>query len=383
MRLALVTETYPPEINGVAMTLDRLARGLVSRGHEVQVIRPRQHDADIDSHSDGLAQVVVPGIGLPRYQGLHAGLPCKGRLIQLWGGDARPTVVHVATEGPLGWSALRAANRLDLPVASSFHTNFHAYFRHYGAGLLKTAALAYMRHFHNRTRVTMTPSADQRDELMAAGFHNVTVLSRGVDGRLFDPQRRSAELRRAWGAADDTPVVAYVGRIAPEKNIPLAVRAFQAMRQRNPALRFVLVGDGPARAELEKRHGDFLFAGMQRGEDLARHYASADILLFASVTETFGNVVTEGMASGLCVVAYDYAAGRQHIISGTNGLLAPVDDADAFVQAALGAASDPQHARAIGQAARQTALTITWDAIITRFEDLLTRAASDAQPVLA
>ncbi len=367
MRLTLVTETFPPEINGVAMTLHRLTTAMVQRGHEVQIVRPRQSSEDRDSVEGNLSQVVVPGVSLPRYRGLHLGLPCGRRLRRLWRGQ-KPEVVHIATEGPLGLSALRAATKLGLPLASSYHTNFHTYFKHYGIGPLTRPMFAFMRWFHNRTRVTMVPSHDMRDLLREHGFDNVAILARGVDGELFNPSRRDANLRKQWGAGDDDLVVAYVGRVAAEKNIPLAVEAFEAMRQRRPQAKFVLVGDGPARAALQAKHPGYVFAGMQRGEELGRHYASADVLLFPSVTETFGNVITEGMASGLCVLAFDYAAGRQHIRHGENGLIAPLDDPGRFVSMAVEVADDLERVRRLGAAARQTAQDITWDAIVDQYE---------------
>lgn len=374
MDLALVTETYPPEVNGVAMTLQRLVRGMIRRGHTVQIVRPRQSRSD-SGGDDGAEHVLVRGVPLPRYQGLHLGLPAGGRLRAAWQAR-RPDIVHVATEGPLGRSAMAVAQRMGIPISSSFHTNFHQYGKHYGYGLLQRFVVGYLRGVHNRAGVTMVPSRDVLDALAADGFERLMVLSRGVDTALFDPARRSDDLRRRWGATPDTAVVAYVGRIADEKNIPLAVRAFESLRPLLPSARFVLVGDGPARAALAQQHPDYHFAGMQRGTDLAAHYASADLFLFPSVTETFGNVVTEAMASGLAVVTYDYAAGRQHIQTGVNGMLARFDDADAYLAAARDLAQrGPQAWHAMGHAARQAMLTVTWDAVIDSFEAKLSELA--------
>jgi glycosyltransferase involved in cell wall biosynthesis len=379
MFLALVTETYPPEVNGVAMTLQRLVRGLASHGHRVQLIRPRQGKADA-GNQDLAEHLLVPGVPLPRYQGLRLGLPAAGAITSRWRHD-RPDIVHIATEGPLGGSALRAAERLGIAISSSFHTNFHQYGKHYGYGMLHRVVAGHLRRLHNRAGVTLVPSLDVREALESDGFQRVEVLSRGVDAQLFDPARRCDDLRRQWGADAQTPVVAYVGRIAQEKNLPLAVRAFEALRRHATAARFVLVGDGPMRRTLADQHRDYHFAGMQRGEDLARHYASADLFLFPSVTETFGNVVTEAMASGLPVVTYAYAAGRQHIEHGVNGMLAPFDDADAFVAAACELTQrGPQAWRDMGAAARQAMLGVTWDAIVTQFEDQLKQLAFAKPP---
>ena len=166
------------------------------------------------------------------------------------------------------------------------------------------------------------------------------MLSRGVDTELFHPEKRSDPLRTSWGAGPDDLVALCVGRVAGEKNLPLAVRAFEAIRERHPTAKLVIVGDGPLRESLAKQHPEVIFAGTRRGDDLAMHYASADLFLFPSTTETFGNVASEAMASGLTVVAYDYAGPRLLIDTGETGALVPFDDADAFVQAAVSMASD-------------------------------------------
>ena len=376
VKIALVTETFPPEVNGVAMTLKRLAEGVARRGDELTVLRPRQaaDRSRPDSLDTPYREILVPGLPLPRYEGLMIGWPVLWRLLRLWTKD-RPDVVHVATEGPLGWAALGATARLAIPTSSSFHTNFHQYGEHYGYGAFLHVAFAYLRSFHNETSVTMVPTRQMRDQLRREGFWDPTVVSRGVDARLFAPERRSDALRRGWGCEPGDPVFLYVGRVAREKNIGLAVESFLAARERHPRARFVIVGDGPEREDLQRRNPDFHFAGMQRGEALAAHYASGDIFLFPSITETFGNVVTEALGSGLVVVTYDYAAGREHIRHGENGVLAPFDQPAAFREAAIDIASRPERWPAMRAAARATALGVTWDAIIDRFRETLAGVA--------
>ncbi|MCU0841232.1 MAG: glycosyltransferase family 1 protein [Thiobacillaceae bacterium] len=362
LRVAVVTETYPPEINGVAMTLGRMVDALRARGHRLQLIRPRQGDDDRAGTAEGLEEVLRPGVAIPRYAGLKMGLPSGSALRRLWSAR-RPDLVHIATEGPLGWSALAAASRLGIPVATDFHTNFHSYSRHYGMGWLTRPIAAYLRRFHNRARVTLVPSQSIRADLEASGYRNVAVVARGVDTRLFDPARRSAALRAAWGAGPDDPVLVHVGRVAPEKNLDLLVRAFAAVEQARPAARLVLVGDGPAAAALREAHPRFVFAGARRGEDLAAHYASADAFLFPSLTETFGNVLLEAMASGLPVVGFDYAAAAQHVRHGVNGLKAPYADDAAFVAESRRLLADDRMRRALGARARETAAALSWERV--------------------
>ena len=374
LRIAVVTETYPPEVNGVAMTLGRLVDGLQVRNHQIQLIRPRQHADDQPQPTATLTEHLQRGVALPRYEGLKLGLPAKAALSRLWTRH-RPDVVQIATEGPLGWSALAAANKLQLPVASDFHTNFHSYSNHYGLGLLRRAIVAYLRKFHNKAAVTLVPTAGIRRELLAHGYENIEIIGRGVDTQLFHPGRRDVALRAQWGVGENETAVLYVGRLAAEKNLALVFRAFDAMHKANPATRLVLVGDGPERASWQARRPDALFRGTRIGEDLATHYASGDVFLFPSLTETWGNVTIEAMASGLGVVAYDCAAAEEVIRHGENGLKAPPEDEDAFIAQALSLVSNPTLQRRLGAAAAARAAQLSWDAIIDSFERVLLQLA--------
>ena len=373
LRVAFVTETYPPEVNGVSLTIARVVEGLHRRNHDVQLVRPRQAAGDAAEQSPRFHEVLMRGLPIPRYPHLRMGVPSKKQLVQLWS-THRPDVVHIATEGPLGYSALQAARHLKLPLTSDFRTNFHAYSQHYGVGWLRKPIMAYLRKFHNRTAITMVPTEPLRRELTAAGFRNVTVVARGVDTRRFDPRRRSIELRQQWGVADDDLVVVCVGRLAAEKNLPVLVQAFEAIQRDDPRARLLLVGDGPMRDELAQRLPQAILAGQRNGDDLAAHYASADLFLFPSVTETFGNVTTEAMASGLPVLAFDYAAAAQLIRSGENGVLVPFGDAVEFVRSAVLLARSQARREALARGARKRALAQDWDDIIVRFESVLVQA---------
>lgn len=367
LRISIVTETYPPEVNGVAMTIGRLVEGLLNRGHGVQLIRPRQGDGDRPRREDRLDIVPVPGFPIPFYPQLRLGFP-SGRLLRAHWRETPPDVVHIVTEGPLGGSALVVARRLGLRVISDFHTNFHAYSRHYGAGLLARPIIAYLRRFHNRTHRTLVPTEELASELRTLGFHNPGVLARGVDTRLFAPEHRDPALRRNWGAGPDDLVALYVGRLAAEKNLQLVLAAYQAVRTVQPTARLVLVGDGPLAAKLRARHPEIVFPGARIGADLAAHYASADLFLFPSLTETFGNVTLEAMASGLAVVAFDYAAAHRHIDHGRSGLLASCGNRAAFIEAARQLAGDSDLRRTLGQAARQTVIAFDWERIHAQLE---------------
>ncbi|MHA6163647.1 glycosyltransferase family 4 protein [Pseudomonas sichuanensis] len=380
LRITLVSETFPPEINGVANTLGRLDAGLRQRGHQVEVIRPRQAS---DSMPDAEGELLLcRGWPLPGYPGLQWGEVSVHKLLRRWRRQ-RPDVLYIATEGPLGLSALRAARRLGISVVSGFHTNFPQYSGQYGLGLLTRLLTHYLRWFHRRTAITLVPSASQRLALERRGFENLSLMARGVDACLFNPARRSQTLREQWGLAADDIAVVHVGRLAAEKNLALLRPALDTLQARYPQrrLRLIMVGDGPQRASLEQQLPDALFCGVQRGEQLAEHYASGDLFLFPSLTETFGNVVLEAMASGLAVVAYDEAAAAQHIRHGHSGALAMPGDQAAFIDAACWLLEENETLRRVRLNARQHASRQGWPAIVEQFEGFLRDACRAGAPV--
>lgn len=376
LRLSVVTETWPPEINGVSLTLSRLVQGLCARNHQVQLIRPRQTRVEQASSHAGFDELLMRGMPIPRYPQLKLGLPGKRALIQAWT-LRRPDLVHIATEGPLGWSALQAARHLRLPITSDFRTNFHAYSQHYGVGWLRKPIVAYLRKFHNLTQLTMVPTQALQNELADTGFQNVQVVARGVDTRLFNPTRRSEALRASWGAAAHSLVALTVGRLAPEKNLDVVLSAFEAMHTRHPDVKLVVVGDGPLRESLRQRCPMAVFAGMRGHDELAGYYASSDVFLFPSLTETFGNVTVEALASGLPVLAFRTAAAADWVEHEGNGWLVPPDDEAAFIRAASQLASQPGLVANAAARARSQVARLDWQQITQQVEDLFLRTAAN------
>ena len=382
MNLLLVTDTFPPDINGVARTLHAWVEGLRRCGHQVMVVTTLEPKLDAPDWSEENRRVAV-SLPLPGYPGLRVGMASRREMAH-WIQECRADVLYVATETPLGLAAIRAARDAGVPVVSGFHTNFQTYLENYAMPGLEKAARAFLKSVHNRTARTLTPSEDTARALRDWGIDNVGVLGRGVDTELFHPGKRDEALRRSWGLDEQGVAVLYVGRLAAEKNLPLAARAMEAMREQLPGMVGVFVGDGPRGKAFQSEHPQWVHAGARVGEDLARYYASADLFVFPSATETFGNVVLEAMASGLGVVGFDYAAPRLLVRQGINGWLAPLGDENGFVAKCRDALEVVRRdRRRVGSAARAAALEHSWERVIRQFESELEGAIGERQAAAA
>ena len=375
--IALVTETYPPEVNGVAHTIRIMVEALRRCGHRVRLVRPLQCGEEARRVEGD--ETRVSGLRIPGYGELRLGLPAGALLRAQWRAQP-PDIVHVVTEGPLGCSALHAARALGIPVTAGYHTNFHSYSRHYGMGIAMRAVLHYLRWFHNRAACTVVPTAEGLRQLEREGFRNLRVVGRGIDAAVFDPARRREDLRRAWGCGQQDVVVLHVGRLAPEKNLGLFLKAARAMQARNPAVKVVMVGGGPQAEALRLEHPDVVFAGVRTGSDLAEIYASADVFLFPSLTETFGNVTLEALASGLALVAFDYAAARTYVRDGVSGHLAAFGDEAGFISRALLLAQPSEAVTRLRTHARAEVIAHGWAAACRDFEAVLRSVVAQRSP---
>jgi glycosyltransferase involved in cell wall biosynthesis len=365
LRLVLATETFPPEVNGVARTLGRWVDAFERRGHQVRVVRPRRH-------GEAARPDLVYGMALPFYPQVRFGIAGPGRLKRILQ-RLRPDLVHVATEGPLGFSALAAARRMKLPVASSFHTNFDHYAAHYGFFGIQKLAFAYLRWFHNRTLVTLVPSRATRERLAGDGVRRVEIWSRGVDARLFNPSHRDPELRRTLGLAEGDLLLVNVGRLAPEKNLGVLIGAFLRLRaslsgRGREKVRLALVGAGPQEEAIGRAgYPGVLLVGEKHGLELSRWFASADVFAFPSLSETFGNVVLEAQASGLPVVGFDCQGVNERVVDEVDGLLVPVggDLAPALQRLC----EDKGLRERLGRAALEKARKQDWQPIFDELEE--------------
>ena len=304
-----------------------------------------------------------PSIAFWAYPQLRMAAPSRRRAldtIEHW----RPTLIHSATEFGIGLGGLIGAQEARVPFVTSYHTHFSAYLRHYNLTALNAIAWPFLRWFHNNGRITWTPGSIVARELREHGFTNVRVWSRGVDGTTFNPSFRSRELRARLGAGDDTILVAYVGRLAPEKGIHVALEGMRRVMERAEGrVAFALAGDGPAEAQCRaSAPPGTVFTGRIGGRDLSEFYASADVFVFPSITETFGNVVLEAMASGLALVAPDWGATTELATTET-ALQFPAHDPGALAACVERLVRDPALRQRLAGAALAVARERTWDAV--------------------
>jgi glycosyltransferase involved in cell wall biosynthesis len=340
---------------------------LAGQGDEVKILAPA-YDS-FPGLPKGVELFPFRAFPLPFYKEvvMPAGLP---------GGIRRvlkrhlPDLVHVATEGPFGLSAVISARSLGIPVVSSFHTDFPQYFRLYGSNWMEGISWRYLRWFHNATLATLCPTPTIKKMLLDKGFRAVEIWGRGVDSELFHPRKRDEELRCSYGIAPDELLLLFVGRLAVEKNLQLLLSAWGLLSQNQP-LRLMLIGDGPLMEQLrsqwgEKENSKVIFTGYKQGEELARHYASADLFVFPSLTETFGNVILEAMSSGLPVVSFKVQGPQDVVKEGLTGFFPAEISAAALSATVLKLLDQPWKLRAMGGHARKYAETQAWPLVLEK-----------------
>lgn len=361
LRICLVTETFSPQVNGVSKALGELIKTIGKEGHEVFLLTPRYREGDPPEAGYGFRKD-FPALSLPFYREILLPMATPGMVRRAFS-SFDPDVLHIATEGTLGLSALKAAARAGVPVVTSYHTNFPEYLPHYRLGWLEPASWSYLRWFHNHARCTLVPTVEMRENLQSKGFENVDVWGRGVDTRGFSPSRRDEHLKRIMGIEPGELVFLYVGRLAPEKNLMTMVRAFASLDGTVPA-RLVLVGDGPLRKVLEKMGNPrIVLTGYKYGEELSRLYASGDVFLFPSLTDTFGNVTQEAMASGLPVIAFNVRGPRSIVRDFETGILVGEISEKALAAVMLDIARNGDLLFSLGQGALEFARSRNWDKV--------------------
>ncbi|MEO3744298.1 glycosyltransferase family 1 protein [Plantactinospora sp. B5E13] len=363
MRIAIVTESFPPDVNGVAHSVVRVAEHLVRRGHQPMVIAPQPASAGPRERADHRARdaalpylvLRVPSVPTPGYPQFRLGLPGRElpTALRAHGTD----VVHLASPFVLGARGVAVARALGLPSVAVYQTDVAAYARAYRVRVTEAAAWRWLRYVHNAANRTLVPSTATATALHEHGIHRIRLWQRGVDSVRFHPHRRSTALRHAL-APDGEILVGYVGRLAPEKRVELLAGASEL-----PGVRVVVVGDGPAAPALRRDLPNALFLGPRHGLQLARIYASLDVFAHTGPYETFGQTVQEAMASGLPVVAPAAGGPLDLVEPGRTGTLVPPDDPEAFTTAIAELVADPGRRAAYGRAGRDAVGGRTWSAI--------------------
>ncbi|HRQ77910.1 MAG TPA: glycosyltransferase family 1 protein [Gemmatimonadaceae bacterium] len=357
LRLALFTDTFAPQVNGVARTLERLVAAVEARGGTVRVETVEDPDATLDRRVHRWAS--TPFWAYPQLRMANLPKPRAIAAMRRW----RPTLIHAVTPFGVGLAGRAAARALGLPLVTSYHTAFDAYLRHYRLSALDAVAWPYLRWFHNSGLRSFVPTVTVARQLTGLGFRNLRVWGRGVDPRRFHPRFRSAAMRAQMGAADADIVVGYVGRIAPEKGLHEALRAIApTVEAAGGRMRVAIAGDGPDEARCRAAAPAAWFAGALRGDALSAFYASLDLLVFPSTTETFGNVVLEAMASGVPVIAPNVGATLE-LAHARSAALFDAARPDSIGDVVRDLATDPARRAALAAAGLREAAARSWDAV--------------------
>lgn len=373
MRIAIVAESFLPNVNGVSNSVLRVLEHLRRTGHQAAVIAPDtpRGQAPAGTEYDGVSVHRVPAVMFPKVSTLPLGVP-QPRMVRILR-DFAPDVVHLASPFVLGYGGLRAAQHLDIPTVAVYQTDVAGFADSYGAGFAARAAWRWTRHLHGRADRTLAPSSSAMEGLAAHGVPRVFRWSRGVDIERFAPSARDEDLRHSW-SPEGKPIIGFVGRLAPEKHVErLAVLA-----QRDD-LQLVIVGGGVERDALEKLMPTAIFTGELTGSALSRAYASLDVFIHPGEHETFCQAVQEALASGVPAIAPDAGGPRDLVIPGRNGMLLPVADFEARLGMAVDHLVQPATRSRFSAAARRGVLSRTWPAIC---DELLEHYAAAAGTTL-
>lgn len=363
MRIAIFTDTYVPEINGVARTLKRLTQHLEKKGIIYQVFAP-----ETDTSVPRVAQVTrFASMPFLLYPEVRFALPNIIQLKQTLK-SFQPTLIHVVTPFNIGLLGLRHGIKHQIPMVASYHTNFDDYLSYYNLEFLNKWIWNYMRWFHRPFEKVFVPSQSTKEKLLNQGIHDqIEIWSRGIDHHLFTPEKRNQSIRQKY-RIKEKHIILYVGRLAPEKDIQIAIDAFKGLPSAIQSdSHLVIAGDGPLYKPLTaEKHPKITFTGFIEGEMLAELYASADLFLFPSATETFGNVVLEAQSSGLPVIGANAGGVKELIQNGKTGFLCEPQQVNEFTDAIFRILSQPEKLEYMRKQAREFALSQSWDAVFDK-----------------
>jgi len=359
-KIALFTGNYNHIRDGVSLTLNRLVAFLEDSGMEVLVFGPTINKPALE-HKGRL--VDVPSIAIPGRPEYRMTLSfSKEAQIELEHFD--PDIIHIATPDLLGYKALKWARRKGKIVVASYHTHFPSYLKYYRLQFLESLGWKYLQWFYGHCAQLYVPSTSMLETLRNHGINgNLRIWARGVDSTLFSPSKRDETWRRSHGFGDDDVVVTFVSRLVWEKNLHLFAETVNAVAAKNPKLKALVVGDGPAMDGLREILPDAVYTGFVTGEELAKAYACSDLFFFPSDTETFGNVTLEAMTSGLPCIVADAVGSKSLVDHGENGYLISVSEPEKFISAITELAADAELRKKMGRMSLQKSQHYTWDQI--------------------
>jgi glycosyltransferase involved in cell wall biosynthesis len=379
LRVAIFTGNYNHIRDGVSLTLNRLVAFLQKKNVPVIIFGPTIDEPNIDHEGEFISVPSVSMPGRPEYR-ITVGFPesAQNRLREF-----EPTLIHLATPDLLGFRAMRWGQANNIQIVASYHTHFTSYLKYYNLEMLKVLGWKYLGWFYSQCKHIYVPSPSMADELNEEGIENgVRIWARGVDTDQFNPEYRDMQWRRSVGFKDTDKVVTFVSRLVWEKNLQTFVDTIKKLRQTHSDIRAMIVGDGPAKKELEHILPEAHFTGFITGDELSRAYASSDVFLFPSETETFGNVTLEAMSSGLPCVVADATGSRSLVESGINGFLAPPRDTESFADCVAKIINDIKLKDNMSKAARQKALAYSWDNVNNKLLDYYHEALEEPRPTL-
>lgn len=379
LRVAIFTGNYNHIQDGVSLTLNRLVAFLEEQNIPVIVFGPTVDNPALDHEGELFPVPSVPMPGRAEYR-ITVRFPeaAQKRLREF-----NPTLIHLATPDVLGFRAMRWGQANGIQIVASYHTHFTSYLKYYNLDMLKMLGWKYLEWFYSQCKHIYVPSSSMADELNEEGIDDgIRIWARGVDTDQFNPGYRDLEWRRSVGFNDDDKVVTFVSRLVWEKNLQTYVDTIKNLQKKHSNIKAMIVGDGPAKKELEHMLSGAHFTGFITGDELSRAYASSDIFLFPSETETFGNVTLEAMSSGLPCIVADATGSRSLVESGVNGFLAAPRDTRAFADCIIKIIEDPELAKNMSKAARQKALAYSWDNVNAKLLKNYKEALEEPRPAL-
>jgi len=364
MKVAYFTESLPPQTDGVARTLVNLAHTLELKNVEFRFFSPFKPDDSVPWNEKVYKVTSVPFI---LYKDYRFSLPILDRLeLEDVLDSFKPDIVHATSPTALGVMGLNYAIRSNIPAVSSYHTHFVSYFKYYGLTRVESVGWNYLKWFYNQFKRIFVPSKSTADELYEKGFENIELWQRGIDVARFSPNFRDAAIRKEIGVEKDECVLLFVGRLVKEKDLDDLVAVDRILKQSEKKFKLVLVGDGPMRQELEEKLPDAYFTGYLHNEDLSKWFASSDIFVFPSTTETFGNVILEAYASGLPVVSVDKGGVADLIKHGETGYIARSNNPADFAKYVQRILENCQLKLELGEKATIFSKQFSWENINTR-----------------